>query len=93
MQSIKRTRRSRSEWQQIIEGWQTSQLTARQFCSDHNLAYASFCKWRRKLSQVSEVASEPENLFKLLPVNESPGGAWNITLKLGDNVELVLSRQ
>jgi len=92
MQAVKRIRRSRPEWQSIIEAWQASQLSSRQFCSENNLPYASFCNWRRKLSQGSEVDSESESFFKLFPVNESPGSGWHITLKLGGDVELVLSR-
>ena len=93
MQTIKRIRRSRAEWQDIIKAWQTSQLAARQFCAEHNIPYASFCNWRRKLSQANEAGSDTENFFELLPVNEPPATGWRITLKLGGDVELVLSRQ
>lgn len=92
MQSIKRIRRNQSQWQQIIRDWQTSRLTARQFCAEHKLAYASFSNWRRKLSGAKEGQSDNEDLFQLLPANESAPVGWNITLKLGGDIELVLSR-
>ncbi|TYL47929.1 IS66 family insertion sequence element accessory protein TnpA [Marinomonas sp. IMCC 4694] len=44
------TRRSSSEWQQIIDDQAESGLSAPQYCKRHQVSYASFSKWRQYFS-------------------------------------------
>ena len=44
------TRRTPEQWQALIQQWQDSELSAPQFCQQHDIGYASFCNWRKRLS-------------------------------------------
>jgi len=86
MTSISRTYRNREQWQSLIKQWQQSGLSATAFCDQQALGYASFCKWRKQLTEGEPPAavSSPEfiSLSPVPPVNESKSqlhlriGAW-----------------
>lgn len=90
-------RKSASQWQQLVELQQSSGLSAARFCQDNNIAYASFCHWRRRLQR--EEAQEPKieqtnnpafiDLGALLPDHVRP---WHIVLRLGNGIELCLNQ-
>ncbi len=87
-------RRSREQWQRLIDEQLSSKLTQRDFCQHNNIAVSSFCNWKRRLSQ-EEAAnpstedtswlSLPEQLFS------SPGN-WRIELDLGGGLCLRLTQ-
>lgn len=89
-------RRSSSEWQQIIDDQAQSGLSAPQYCEQHQVSYASFSKWRQHFSgtKASPDASHSDfiDLSQVSALSGSHSGRWNITLCLGDGVELRLSR-
>lgn len=87
-------RRSSSEWQQIIEDQAQSGLSAPQYCEQHQVSYASFSKWRQHFSGTKTPSDSMHSDFiDLSQVPDLSGsGYWNITLRLGDGVELRLSR-
>ena len=93
-----RTYRSKEQWQSIMDDFQTSGLSGAQYCSQNNLPYASFAKWRTRLSSncqsVEPAGSSASSFLDLSGLSSrNPGGDhWNITLKLGNGVELVLSQ-
>lgn len=68
-------------WQQHVAQWQTSQLSQREYCQQHNLALATFGYWRKRLS----IAKTPEN--KLIPVVRSAEPLIRITLAGGIQIE------
>src|SRR5690625_5477364 len=41
-------RRSAEQWQSLIDQWQASGQSAKQFCEERALGYASFCQWRNQ---------------------------------------------
>jgi len=57
--SIKYQRRSREQWQQIIEQFQASGQSGAAFCKAHAIPYASFCQWKQTLSAVPAAISAP----------------------------------
>lgn len=87
-------RRSSSEWQQIIDDQAQSDLSAPQYCQQHGVSYASFSKWRQHFSNLNASPDTPQSDF--IDLSQVPAlsgsGRWNITLCLGDGVELRLSR-
>ena len=91
-------RRNREDWIKIVEAWQNSALTQRDFCAQNEIALSSFYKWRQKLSAGPESASSERatgfvNVFSgsadVVGVDTS---AWCIELDLGD-ISLRLSRR
>ena len=66
MTVTRRPRRSAAQWQRLVAQQAASGLTASAFCDRHDLSYASFIQWRRRLRQgepivaaESTAASEP----------------------------------
>ncbi len=93
MKSSSRSRHSAEYWQKIIAEFQQSELSGAKFCKLHNIAYASFCQWRQKLNHSSsEKMNTATHTFINLDAIASTKIGWNIVLKLGDDVELMLSR-
>jgi len=92
-QILKRKRRNRQEWQQIVDTWATSGQSVPVFCKDNNLSYASFSQWRRRLENHSLPEVADNHFFDLSSLSRKSDAHWHITLKLGSGVELVLSQQ
>ena len=94
----KRIRRSPDQWQQLIDNQLASGLSAMAFCKEQNIGYASFCQWRNRLMNGSDAKVGTDNVDRdfidLSGLNRSGpnAGAWQIVLKLGDGVELQLTR-
>jgi len=87
-------RRSRKQWQSLIDEQQQSDLTQAEFCQQNKLAISSFCNWKRRLSENidrrqptedSSWLSLPEQLF-------SSSGNWKIELDLGGGICLRLNQ-
>jgi len=90
------TRRSRADWIEIIQAWQSSSLTQREFCSQNSIALSSFYKWRQKLSSGSQDATPTHadgfvNVFSSSQERSVSEGDWQIELDLG-GISLRLSR-
>lgn len=91
-------RRSTEQWQSLVDQWQQSGQSAKQFCKEQALGYASFCQWKKRLTQSDEKtttaeASSPEPSFiDLASLGASQSGGWHIVLSLGGGVELTLSQ-
>ena len=100
MTPTKPIRRNQTQWQALIDQWQQSQLNATAFCKTQNIGYASFCQWRKRLSQAEGRATPSEPVFinvsalqsSTAPSNTNNTG-WHIVLSLGDGVELQLSHR
>ena len=92
-------RRTPAQWQQLVEQWQDSGLSATRFCKIHEIGYASFCNWRKRLTEtvplISPAASSAPafiDLSALQSPDSTPDTSWNIVLSLGNGVELRLSQ-
>lgn len=90
-------RRNPEQWQELIHSQQQSGLSARAFCEQGDIGYASFCNWRKRLSvgnsQQGDNKPTPDADFidlSTLPGSQQSG--WQIILKLGDGMELSLSK-
>lgn len=95
-----RKHRSAEQWQHLIDQQKGSGLPVSDFCNQHGVGYASFCKWRKRLSDQSindNVRPEVEkanflDLSALMGNSTSSTAQWNIVLSLGNGVELRLSQ-
>lgn len=45
-----RTSRTEEQWRALIDQQRNSGLSASKFCKQENIGYASFCNWRKRLS-------------------------------------------
>jgi transposase-like protein len=76
-------RRTRAQWQRLVEGWSGSGLTQAQYCRCHGISVASLHRWRERLRQDRGIGAVPAGLggaaepVRLLPVEllaeEHPG--------------------
>lgn len=93
-----RKHRTPEQWQALVDQQCDSGQSAMQFCKEHNIGYASFCNWRRRLSDQSTERSAGAgearflDLSSLMGASPSSGPSWNIVLSLGNGVELRLSQ-
>ena len=93
-----RKHRTPEQWQVLVDQQRDSGLSAPQFCKQESIGYASFCNWRKRLSDQStdDSAGSGEasflDLSSLMGTSPSSGPGWNIVLSLGNGVELRLSQ-
>ena len=93
-----RKHRTPEQWKALIDQQRSSGLSAAQFCKQEDIGYASFCNWRKRLSNPStDESSGPGeagflDLSSLMGNSPSSGPSWNIVLSLGNGVELRLSQ-
>ena len=82
----RQARRTREEWTRIVEGLDTSGLSAKAYCQRESVSYASLCYWRAKLRK-------DQGAFPFIELKEGPTRAqWDIELELGAGVFLRLRR-
>ena len=89
--SIKYQRRSREQWRQVIEQFQSSGQSGAAFCKARAISYASFCQWKQTLLAKPAAMPAPAGFVDLQSLIAREG-AWKIVLRLGKDIELVLSQ-
>ena len=85
-----RIHRSAEQWREILQSQLESGLSVQQFCTKHQLGYASFCNWRRKLE--ASVPQERSPLIDLSDFVAPAATAWDIELDLGAGITLRMRR-
>ena len=93
----RRPRRSASEWQALILQQAESGLSAKAFCDQRDITYASFMKWRRRLGDNASPESSDERLPMFVELTKSSGQVepprnWLIELDLGAGIQLRIAR-
>jgi hypothetical protein len=94
-------RRSRAQWQGLIERAARSPLSIAAFCRGEGVNTASFYSWRRRLGEVApsrtvaEATGEEGAFLELGVLGGEVGGAarWDIELELGAGLVLRLRRR
>lgn len=99
---MKRTRRTHEQWLELYEQWQASGLSAPAYCKSLSVSYQSFQNFRSKFEKgelnVSPVPGKANeipafiDLGSLSNMASEQSSGWNITLRLGNGVELELSQ-
>jgi putative transposase len=96
MNKTRTIRRTPTQWQTLVEQWQQSGQSARRFCEEQSLGYASFCQWRKRLVRESLPAAPQQDsatsFIDLASLASASNGGWTIVLSLGNGVELKLSQ-
>jgi len=88
-------RRTVEQWQALVDQQHASGLSAPQFCQRNNLGYPSFCAWRKRLNQSTDVAGTQPAFVELTtpPETHVPNSAvWKVELDLGAGVCLRITR-
>lgn len=94
-------RRSRRQWQRLVEDWERSELTQAAYCHQKGITVGSLQRWKRLLADEDGSASEhipeqtPSTTF--LPVRlvehvDHAGGA-DLTVVLPDGVRIEVGPQ
>jgi hypothetical protein len=91
----KQVRRDRAQWQQLIHAQASSGLGQRAFCDRREIAYSSFCHWKRKLeAEPSGPDSAAHAEFvELAPAGPALAEGWEVEVELGNGVWLRLRRR
>ena len=65
------SKRTADEWRELFALQQTSGLKIADFCKQHNIAYSTFHKYRRRLES-SELGDNKDKAFIPVTINDSP---------------------
>ena len=89
VQTNGKSRRTASEWREILDRFHQSGMSVRAFCSRESLGMASFQRWQKKLNGSSGGSSDgrPEGRGQeFVEVNSSDGlpGFWSVEVELPD---------
>ena len=87
-------RRTREDWQRLVEGWPRSGLTQAPYCERQGVSVGSFYRWHEQLrggSRAGErVAGAASPVLRLLPV-ELLADAAALALVLGERLRLQIA--
>ncbi len=91
----KNIRRSRTQWQRIMQKYETSSLSQPAFCAQEGLAQHLFCKWRKKLIPGCRPAliDDSDKLFVEVPAVDRetrPVLQWDVELAFANGMVLRL---
>ena len=59
-------RRTREQWQRLVDKQAASELTVSEFCAQHALTVSNFYLWRKKLSDDSQPFAQQDNFLLLI---------------------------
>ena len=88
-----KSRRTQDDWRQLMTEYEAGELTQRQFCERRQLAYSTFCYWRKRLSAGAvrtELAATSVPLLELPLLPKRGRSDWRLELELGQGVVLRL---
>jgi hypothetical protein len=86
--SIRRVRRSASDWRTILSHYEQSGQSQRDFCRAQGVALASFLRWRQRLgagdahSTVAQREGLPAQANSFVEFAAAPASTWSIELEL-----------
>ena len=84
MTQRRKPRRTRAQWQQLIDEFSNSQLTVTDFCRANAISQASFYKWRSALSGSASTAPSAWIDVTAGSQPRKPYPAWEMELDLGN---------
>lgn len=91
---VKKVRRSRQQWQQIVEQFERTDVSASVFCRQQSLAYQSFLKWRTLLQ--NEINQSPISFVEIVPEPNADtpvnNVGWSVELDLGNSIVLRINQ-
>jgi|TARA_Y100001937_G_scaffold116789_1_gene169193 transposase-like protein len=88
-------RRTRAQWQELVDKQAESELSVSEFCTHHDLTVSNFYLWRKKLSDDSQSLAPQDNWLAFdMPASakQNAGSTWEIELALPGGVVLRMNR-
>ncbi len=83
-----KVRRTKAQWQQLVEGQADSGLTISDYCASHGITVSGFYQWRKKLQSTEAVQMQPESWLSFASPPQNEQGNWQIELALPGGVVL-----
>jgi len=87
----RRPRQSTEQWESIIDDFHRSDQGVNAYCQEHDLALATFHKWRRRFLGAKSPVAEPihSNGFTELHSDIKPAkGTSTVSVEIGPQVSL-----
>lgn len=88
------SRRTKMQWQQLLNDFDAGQDTIAQFCKLHQVSCSTFYQWRKKLMDESKDNAAP--LFVQMTQSDNTQSSatpvWDIELELGAGIILRMKR-
>lgn len=83
--SARRPRRDKKQWTEIFSRFESSRLSAREYCRREGLALSSFQRWRGRLGSAA-----PAEFVELVPPAASrvTTTSWSLAVALPNGVSL-----
>ncbi len=80
-----RTRRTKAQWTEILQRFESSEQCPRDFCRREDLALSSFQRWRRRLGSLAD-----SEFVELIPATSSSNetSRWSLDVSLPNGVGL-----
>jgi hypothetical protein len=89
--SARAGRKSRTQWVELMAAYEAGDLSQREFCEQHDVAYSTFGYWRKRLrSPVTPLEPASEPLLELSPLTLEATRDWRVELDLGSGLVLRL---
>jgi len=62
-----RTKRSRQQWLELVQQWQSTNMSAKAWCGAHDVSYESFIIWKNRLkSDLSKTLDHKQPFVELV---------------------------
>ena len=84
----KRTRRSHTDWIELVTQWKRSGLSQQAFCQAQHLCYRNFNQWKNRLAQESPDDRTEEITPSFIPITLSRDGHAAVTAQQSIHIAL-----
>ncbi|MDP6599605.1 MAG: hypothetical protein QGI86_27695 [Candidatus Poribacteria bacterium] len=85
-------RRSREEWQQLVEQFEQSGLNQKEFCDSNDVNYDRLGFWKRRLRKLDSTSNLFVEMTKQITPPVTSNSAWDVELDLGNGTVLRLRK-
>jgi hypothetical protein len=79
-----KTRRTATEWRQILDRFSRSGLSVAAFCERESIVPTSLHRWREKLGKDTKAIAPSREFVDVLPRGEAFPAFWSVEIELPD---------
>lgn len=83
-----KVRRTKEQWQQLVEGQADSGQSISDYCAYHGITVSGFYQWRKKLQGAEVVQGQPGDWLPFTSSQGNESDNWQIELALPGGVVL-----